>query len=135
MNRFVLSLAAVASVAVSLVAFTAGDLVVGAVAPAAAQSAPGPGGPGGPNGRGNQRFAKMLMSLQPPLTEDQKNRIRAIMADARAKARSLTDIQAKRDTMRAAFTKIRTVLTPPQQAKMKAQFDAFRARQNNGTHS
>jgi len=138
MNRFVLSLAAVATVAVSLIAFTAGDLALGSIAPAAAQSAPGPGGPGGPggqNGRGNQRFAKMLLSLQPPLTEDQKNRIRAIMADARTKARALTDIQAKRDTMRAAFTKIRTVLTPPQQAKMKAEFDASRAHQNSNNHS
>jgi Spy/CpxP family protein refolding chaperone len=137
MNRFILSLAAVATVAVALLAFTAGDLALGSVAPAAAQSAPGPGGPGGPggpNGRGNQRFAKMLLSLQPPLTEDQKNRIRAIMADARSKARALTDPQAKRDAMRGAFDKIRTVLTPAQQAKMKAQFDAFKARQNSGNH-
>ena len=135
MNRFVLSLAAAATVALSFIAFTAGDLALGTIAPAAAQAAPGPGGPGGPNGRGNQRFAKMLLSLQPPLTEDQKNRIRAIMADARTKARALTDIQAKRDTMRAAFTKIRTVLTPPQQAKMKAEFDASRAHQNSNNHS
>jgi Spy/CpxP family protein refolding chaperone len=138
MNRFVLSLAAVASVALSLTAFTAGDLALGTVAPAAAQSAPGaggPGGPGGPSGRGNQRFAKMLLSLQPPLTDDQKNRIRAIMADARSKARSQTDPQAKRDTMRAAFAKINTVLTPPQQAQMKADFKAFQARQNNANHS
>jgi Spy/CpxP family protein refolding chaperone len=138
MNRFALSLAAVATVAVSLLAFTAGDLALGSIAPAAAQSAPGPGGPGGPggpNGRGNQRFAKMLLSLQPPLTDDQKNRIRAIMADARSKARAQTDPQAKREAMRGAFDKIRTVLTPAQQAKMKAEFDAFKARQNSATHS
>jgi Spy/CpxP family protein refolding chaperone len=135
MNRFVLSLAAAATVVLSLIAFTAGDLALGTVAPAAAQAAPGPGGPGGPNGRGNQRFAKMLLSLQPPLTEAQKNRIRAIMADARTKARALTDPQAKRDTMRAAFGKIRTVLTPAQQAKMKAEFGASQARQNSANHS
>jgi Spy/CpxP family protein refolding chaperone len=136
MNRFILSLAAIATVAVALTAFIAGDLALGSIAPAAAQAGPGgPGGPGGPNGRSNQRFAKMLLSLQPPLTDDQKNRIRAIMADARSKARALTDPQAKRETMRGAFDKIRTVLTPAQQAKMKAEFDASRARQNSANHS
>lgn len=134
MNRFTRSLAAVAAVAFSLVAFTAAGVALGTVAPASAQPAPGPGGPGGPGGRGNQRFGKMLLSLQPPLTDDQKNRIRAIMADARTKMRSLTDPQAKRDTMRQAFAKIRTVLTPAQQAKMKAEFGASRGQQNNGSH-
>jgi len=119
MNRFVRTLVAVAVVTLSLTAFTAGNLALGLVAPAAAQA--GPGGPQG--GRGNQRFGEMLLSLKPPLTSDQKNRIRAIVADARARAKSLTDIQAKRDAMKAGFAKIRTVLTPPQQAEMKAQFD------------
>jgi hypothetical protein len=38
--------------------------------------------------------------------------------------------------MRAAFAKIPTVLTPAQAAKMKAETQAFRARQSsNATHS
>src|SRR5580658_5695485 len=127
MNRFVLSLGAVATVALSLTAFTAGNLALGTVAPAAAQS-----GPGGPPGRGNQQFAKMLMSLQPPLTEDQKNRIRAIMADARAKAKTLTDPQAKRDAFRAGIGKIDGVLTPVQLKKLQAERNAFRAQHPSG---
>jgi Spy/CpxP family protein refolding chaperone len=124
MNRFILSLAAIGTVALSLAAFTAGDLAFGAVSPAAAQSAPGPQGAAG-GGQGRQRFAKMLMSLD--LSDDQKTRIRSIMADARAKTRTLTDVQAKRDTMRAAFTQIETVLTPAQQAKLHAERDALKA--------
>lgn len=132
MNRFVLSLAAVATVTLSLIAFTAGNLALGTVPPAAAQSAPGPGGPGGPNQRGNQQFAKMLLSLQPPLTEDQKNRIRAIMADARAKAKTLTDPQAKRDAFRAGIGKIDSVLTPPQLKTLQAERNKFRSQHPSG---
>jgi Spy/CpxP family protein refolding chaperone len=134
MNRFLLSLAAVATVALSVAGFTARDIALGSVAPVSAQAAPGQGAPGGPGGRGNQRFAKMLMSLN--LNDDQKNRIRSIMADARAKTKTMTDIQAKRDTMRGAFGKIETVLTPAQRTKLHAERDAFKAQHaSNTTHS
>jgi Spy/CpxP family protein refolding chaperone len=124
MNRFILAPAAIGTLALSLAAFTAADVARGAVSPAAAQSAPAPqGAPGG--GQGRQRFAKMLMSLD--LSDDQKTRIRSIMADARAKARTLTDVQAKRDTMRAAYTQIETLLTPAQQTKLRAERDAAKA--------
>jgi Spy/CpxP family protein refolding chaperone len=122
MKHFTLALAATATVALSLAAFTAGDLAYGRVAPAAAQAAPGgsQGGQGGQNsGRGRQQFAKMLQSLN--LSDNQKNQIRTIMANARAKNKSLTDPQAKRDTMRGAFKSIEAVLTPAQQSKLQAE--------------
>jgi Spy/CpxP family protein refolding chaperone len=134
MNRFVLALAAVATVALSVAGFTARDIALGSVAPVSAQAAPGQGAPGGAGGRGNQRFAKMLMSLN--LNDDQKNRIRAIMADARSKAKTMTYMQAKRDTMRGAFGKIETVLTPAERTKLHAERDAFKAQHaSNTTHS
>ncbi|HEV8021589.1 MAG TPA: Spy/CpxP family protein refolding chaperone [Candidatus Lustribacter sp.] len=138
MNRFVRWLTALTAVALALTAFTAGDLARGLIAPAAAQAQPGSGAPqgGGPGGAaGRERFAKMLQSLN--LTDDQKNKIRAIMTDTRAKMKTLTDPQQKRDLMRDAFEKkIPAVLTPAQAAKMKAEAEAFRAqRQSNAPHS
>jgi Spy/CpxP family protein refolding chaperone len=126
MNRLILALAAVATVALSVAGFTARDIALGSVAPVSAQAAPG-----GPGGRGNQRFAKMLLSLN--LSDDQKNQIRAIMADARAKAKTMTDMQAKRDTMRGAFGKIETVLTPAQRTKLHAERDAYKAQHASDT--
>jgi Spy/CpxP family protein refolding chaperone len=131
MNRFLLALAAVATVALSVAGFTARDIALGSVPAVFAQAAPGQGAPGGPGGHGNQRFAKMLMSLN--LSDDQKNQIRSIMAAARAKAKTLTDIQAKRDTMRGAFTQIETVLTPAQRTKLHAERDAFKAQHASDT--
>jgi Spy/CpxP family protein refolding chaperone len=138
-NRFVRWLTALAAVTLALTAFTAGDLARGLVAPAAAQAQPGSGAPqgGGPGGAaaGRERFAKMLQSLN--LTDDQKNKIRAIMADTRAKMKTLTDPQQKRDLMRDAFgKKIPAVLTPAQAAKMKAESEAFRTQHpSNAPHS
>ena len=137
-NRFVRWLTALTSVALALTAFTAGDLARGLVAPAAAQTQPGPGGPqgGGPGGAaGRQQFAKMLESLN--LSDDQKNKIRAIMSDARTKMKAETDPQQKRAIMREAFEKkIPAVLTPAQAAKMKAEAQAFRSQHpSNAPHS
>jgi Spy/CpxP family protein refolding chaperone len=117
---------AAAAIAIALTAFTASDIALGTVSPAAAQSAPDQGGPAGAAG-GRQRFAKMLMGLD--LSDDQKNHIRSIMADARTKSKALTDRQAKRDTMRAAFAQIETVLTPAQRTKLHAERDALKAQQ------
>lgn len=133
MNRFVLALAAVATVALSLAGFTAGNVALGTIAPASAQADPGQGPPPGGQQRG-QRFGKMLLALN--LSDDQKSRIRAIMAGARAKSKSLTDRDAKRATMRAAFAQIDTVLTPPQRTKLHAQMAAARAqREGTAPHS
>jgi hypothetical protein len=126
MIRFFPALTATAAVALALTAFTAGDLALGRIAPAAAQSAPGPGGPGGGGqgyAKGRQQFAKMLMTLN--LSDGQKDQIRGIMAGARAKSKTLTDPQAKRDAMRGAFKSIEAVLTPAQKTKLHAERAAF----------
>jgi Spy/CpxP family protein refolding chaperone len=126
-SPFILGLTAAATIALSLAAFTAGDLAFGTMTPVSAQSAPGDqggqGGPGGGGKHGNQAFAKMLLSLN--LSDGQKSQIRAMMTDARAKMKTLTDQQAKRDTMKAAFAKIETVLTPAQATKLKEERAAF----------
>jgi Spy/CpxP family protein refolding chaperone len=124
-SPFILGLTAAATIALSLAAFTAGDLAFGTMTPVFAQAAPdGQGGQGAPGGKhGNQAFAKMLLSLD--LSDGQKNQIRAMMSDARAKMKTLTDQQAKRDTMKAAFAKIETVLTPAQATKLKDERAAF----------
>jgi Spy/CpxP family protein refolding chaperone len=126
MNRFLQASAATATVAIALTAFTAGDLALGRIAPAAAQAAPGgaQGGQGGQNyAKGRQQFAQMLMSLN--LSDNQKTQIRSIMSNARAKSKTLTDPQAKRDTMRGAFKDIEAVLTPAQKSKLDAERAAF----------
>jgi Spy/CpxP family protein refolding chaperone len=127
-SPFILGLTAAATIALSLAAFTASDLAFGTITPVSAQSAPG--GQGGQDGQGgqggkhgNQAFAKMLLSLD--LSDGQKSQIRGMMADARAKMKTLTDQQAKRDTMKAAFAKIETVLTPAQATKLKEERAAF----------
>ena len=131
MKRLVLSLAAAATATLAVAGFTAADVALGTVVPAAAQSAPGPqGGPGGRNGR--QRFGQMLMTLG--LTDAQKSRIKSIMAASRAKNKSLTDPQAKRDNMREAFKNVEAVLTPAQKTKLHAERDAAKA-QHGGTPS
>jgi len=117
-NRFVLSLAAVATVSLSLIGFTAGDIALGRVTPVAAQAAPG----GADAGR--RRFAAMLMSLN--LSDAQKTQIRAMRDAAIAKNKTLTDRQAKRDNMRAFFGNIETVLTPAQRTKLHAERDALK---------
>ena len=124
MTRLIRTLTAVATVALSLAVFTAGDLAVGRVAPALAQAAPGPGAPGGA-AQGRQRYGQMLMSLD--LSPDQTAKIKSIMANARAKAKTLTDVQAKRDTMRGARKDIEAVLTPGQRTKLQAERDAAKA--------
>jgi Spy/CpxP family protein refolding chaperone len=122
MIRLFPALTAAAAVALALTAFTAGDLALDRIAPAAAQAAPAPGGGQG-YAKGRQQFAKMLMSLN--LSDGQKNQIRSIMAAARSKSRTLTDPQAKRQTMSGAFKNIEAVLTPAQKTKLHAERAAF----------
>src|ERR1700733_10822052 len=111
MNRFILALAAVASIALSL----------GSIAPVAAQNASG--GFQGPQGAAaRQQFAKMLLSRN--RSEGEQTQIRAIMAAALAKSKTQSDFQAKGDTMRAANKSVEQVLTPPQLTKLHAERDA-----------
>jgi Spy/CpxP family protein refolding chaperone len=126
MMRFFPALIAAAAMALTLSAFTIGDLALGRITPAAAQTANGPAMTGGQgNAKGRQQFAKMLMTLN--LSDGQKSQIRSIMADARTKNKTLTDPQAKRETMRGAFTSIEAVLTPAQKTKLHAERDANKA--------
>ena len=123
MMRFFPALIAAAAMVLTLSVFTVGDLALGRITPASAQAAPGPGGQGN-GGKGRQQFAKMLMTLD--LTDGQKTQIRSIMADARAKSKTLTDPQEKRKTMFGAFKNIEAVLTPAQKTKLDAERTAFR---------
>ena len=123
MVRFFPALTAAATVAFALTAFTAGDLALGRIAPAAAQASPGPGGGSQGYGKGRQQFAKMLQTLD--LSDGQKNQIRSIMEAARAKNKTLTDPQAKRQTMSGAFKNIEAVLTPAQKSKLDAERAAY----------
>jgi Spy/CpxP family protein refolding chaperone len=126
MMRFFPALTAAAAVALTLSLFTIGDLALGRITPAAAQTANGPAMSGGQGyAKGRQRFAKMLMSLN--LSDGQKSQIRSIMADARAKNKTLTDPQDKRKTMFGAFQNIEAVLTPAQKTKLYAERAANKA--------
>ena len=49
-----------------------------------------------------------------------------------SKAKSLTDMQAKRDTMRGAFKDVEAVLTPAQKSKLDAERAAYKAQHNSG---
>lgn len=123
MVRLSPALTAAANVAFALTAFTAGDVALGRIVPAAAQSSPSPGGGSQGYAKGRQQFAKMLMTLN--LSDGQKNQIRSIMDAARAKTKTLTDPQAKRQTMSGAFKDIEAVLTPAQKSKLDAERAAY----------
>jgi Spy/CpxP family protein refolding chaperone len=80
-------------------------------------------GQGSPASRG--RFGKILLSLG--LSDEQKTQVRAIIAAARAQAKT-QDPETRRATMRAAYTKIETtVLTPAQRATFETKMAALRA--------
>jgi Spy/CpxP family protein refolding chaperone len=68
-------------------------------------------------------MAEALMSLG--LSDTQKNQIRGIMADARAKNQN-ADQDTRRANYKAAFAKIDTVLTPDQRTRLHAKLDAMR---------
>lgn len=76
--------------------------------------------------RGGARFGQLLLSLN--LSDDQKSQIRSIMAAARQHNQGITDPQQRRENLRNAFAKIRSVLTPEQQAKLAADTKAAQAR-------
>ena len=79
---------------------------------------------GGPAAAQRGRMAKLLMGLG--LSDDQKNRIRDIMKQAREKNANVTDRAQRRANMKAAFDQIHGVLTPEQRAKFDAQMAAWR---------
>ena len=78
---------------------------------------------------GRQRFAKMLASLRPPLSDGQKAEIRKLRTQMRAqyKGQPSPDPETRRARFNAFMDKIRGVLTPAQ----RADFDAKRAAMRN----
>ena len=72
------------------------------------------------------RFAKVLESLN--LSEDEKQKIRAIMADAREKSRN-ADPETRRANFKAAFAQIDAILTPDQRTQLHAKLQAMRHNQ------
>jgi len=94
-----------------------------------AVSAQGTGGSTDRNG-GRQRFAKMLASIKPPLSDGQKAQIRKLREQMRAQYKGQpppTDPAQRRARFDAFIEKIRGVLTPAQ----RADFDAKRAAMRN----
>ena len=88
-----------------------------------------PGAPGAMSQGGPQRmhrFAKVLESLN--LNEDEKQKIRAIMADAREKSRN-ADPETRRANFKAAFAQIDAILTPDQRTQLHAKLQAMRHNQ------
>jgi len=127
MKRFIVPLTAVVTAALLTAGFTAGDVALGGVAPAAAQTAPS-----SPSSRG-QRFGQMLLALN--LSDDQKSQIRTIMSDARAKNANVTDQDTRRANMKAAFAKVEAVLTPDQRTKLHAEIEKAKAEHGGGPPS
>ncbi|HEX3550924.1 MAG TPA: hypothetical protein VHT53_11135 [Candidatus Elarobacter sp.] len=79
-----------------------------------------------------QRFAKMLMSIRPPLSDAQKDRIRKMREQMRAQYQNQpppSDPDARRARFRAFMDKIRGVLTPAQQRDFDAKMAQMRNRQ------
>lgn len=86
----------------------------------------------GPNeqGGGRDRFGQVLMSLG--LSDDQKAKIRSIMANARQKNQN-ADRDTRRKTMRAAFAQIENVLTPAQRDQLHQKMQAMRRNRQQGS--
>jgi len=93
---------------------------------AVAQDQPGAGSPAG----GRHIMGQVLMSLG--LSDAQKQQIRGIMADTRAKNQNV-DPETKRANYKAAFAKIDTVLTPDQRTRLHAKMDQMRKEREQGT--
>jgi hypothetical protein len=81
---------------------------------------------------GRQRFAKMLMSIRPPLSDGQKAQIRKLREQMRAQYKNQPapqDPEQRRARFNGFMDKIRGVLTPAQ----RTDFDAKRAAMRNRT--
>ena len=126
MNRFVQSTIIATAAFLSVSSFVAIE-AVRAVAPVLAQAQPPAAG-----GHG-QRFGQMLLTLN--LSDDQKGQIRGVIANARQQNQSVTDPQVKRSNMRAAYDKVRAILTPAQRAKLQSEMAAAHAERQNADHS
>jgi len=92
--------------------------------PASAQDQPPPGA----QQRGGQMMAKMLMSLTPPLSEKQKDQIKALRSEMMHQNQGVSDRDTLRANRKAFYEKINGVLTPAQQADFKKKRDAMMAK-------
>jgi Spy/CpxP family protein refolding chaperone len=101
-------------------------------APDAAGGAGTAGGGTSPRAGGRRMLAKALASVG--LTDDQKATIRGIMADARKQSAG-ADPETRRQNYKAAFEKVQAVLTPDQQALLKAKMAELRKEQETGAQS
>jgi Spy/CpxP family protein refolding chaperone len=108
---------------------TTATMTLATAVPALAQDQPSGAAPA--NGRGN-RMGKMLMSLN--LSDAQKTQIRAIIADARKQNQNVTDREQRRATMKAAYAKVETVLTPAQRTELHAKMEAMH-QQDSSAHT
>jgi Spy/CpxP family protein refolding chaperone len=72
------------------------------------------------------RFAKILETLN--LSDAQKDKIRAIMADARAKSKD-ADPETRKANFKAAFAQIDTILSPDQRTQLHAKLQSMRRNQ------
>jgi len=118
--------AAGAAFALSLATLAVIGTAMGLTPAAFAQDQPAAGPPGG----GRHFMAEALMSLG--LSDAQKQQIRGIMADTRAKNQNV-DPETKRANYKAAFAKIDTVLTPDQRTRLHAKMDQMRKEREQGT--
>ena len=69
------------------------------------------------------------------LSDDQKNKIRGIMRDAKQQNASVTDPTVRRANFKAAFAKIDTVLTSDQRTQLHAKLDQLRKDRDSGSQS
>lgn len=105
--------------------------------PALAQDQPQAGPPQAQRGR---MMGRMLMSITPPLSDDQKNRIRQLRSDMQKQNANVTDREQRRANAKAFYDKINGVLSPAQQADFKSKMTAMRAKYRashpdaSGTH-
>jgi len=120
------------SVAVATALLTGGgtfaSVAFGSVPAAFAQDQPS--SPPPTQGEHGHRMGEMLMSLN--LNDAQKGQIRAIMADARKQNENVTDRDQRRANMKAAMTKVETVLTPAQRTQLHAKMEAMRQQNQTG---
>ncbi len=121
----------VAALAAALIFSGSGTVVAIATksVPAAfAQDQAGGPPPAAPHGR---RMGQLLMALD--LSDQQKSQIREIIGDARKQNQTVTDRDARRANMKAAYAKIDSVLTPAQRTQFHTKLDAMR--QTSGTRA
>jgi Spy/CpxP family protein refolding chaperone len=114
---------------------TAGTAILGTAPAAGAQEVQSQSQSQGPGGGHGQRMGQILMSLN--LSDAQKARIKAIVAEARKQNQGVEDRAVKRANMKKAYDQVATVLTPAQAKEFHAKMDAMRKQwqsQQQGGH-